>query len=275
MVQRMADNKRITRALAPFGVALLLLIGGWLWLAMYTRHDAKVEVPAIKGLTMEEAVAALEGKGLRAEVIDSVYNDEVPHSTVVDQDPKPGRTVKPDRIIFLVMNASQPKMLNMPQLVNLSKRQAMSVLDILGIKVKELQYRPDPCVDCVVAQLYQGKPIKAEERIRKGEAITLVLGSGAEGEPVQVPDVVGLAFAEVKATLNMASLNVGVVVECPGCNTSADTALARVVRQSPEAFQNNTIGAGGMIDVWLSMDPEDVPEGKRNEKTTNEPDTTL
>ncbi len=271
----MADRKRITRALAPIGVAFSLIMVGWLWLAMYTRHDAKVEVPDIKGLTMDEAQAALEGKGLRVQVIDSVYNDEVPHSTVVDQDPDPGRTVKPDRIVFLVLNASQPKMLNMPQLVNLSKRQAISVLDIIGIKVKELQYRPDPCVDCVVAQLYLGRPIKAETRIRKGESITLVLGSGTEGEPVQVPDVVGLAYAELKATLNMASLNVGMVVECPGCNTSADTALARVVRQSPEPFRNNTIGAGGMIDVWLSLDPEDVPEGRRNETNTNEPDTTL
>jgi hypothetical protein len=73
----------------------------------------------------------------------------------------------------------------------------------------------------------------------------------------------------------MASLNIGVVVECMGCNTSADTALARVVRQSPEPFRNNTIGAGGMIDVWLSTDPDDVPDGRRNEKTTNEPDTTI
>jgi hypothetical protein len=47
------------------------------------------------------------------------------------------------------------------------------------------------------------------------------------------------------------------------------------VRQSPEPFRNNTIGAGGMIDVWLSTDPEDVPENKRDQKTTNEIDTTL
>lgn len=250
----MADKKRMMSVLAPLAVGAVLVVLAWAWLNVYTRHNAKAEVPQLKGLGFEEARAMVEALGLQVEVIDSVYNDEAPKSTVVEQDPKEGHTVKPGRTIYVVMNASRPKMLDMPQLVNLSKRQAISVLDILGIKVKEMQYRPDPCTDCVVAQLYKGKPITAETRIRRGEAITLVLGSGMNGERVQVPDVRGLNLAELKAVLNLASLNLGVVVECPGCNTAADTALARVARQSPEPYRNNMIGAGGMIDVWLTQD---------------------
>jgi eukaryotic-like serine/threonine-protein kinase len=168
--------------------------------------------------------------------------------------------------VYVVMNASQPKMLNMPALVNLSKRQALSVLEILGIKVKEMQYRPDPCMDCVVAQLYKGQPIAPETRIRRGESITLVLGSGENGERVQVPDVRGLTKAELTEVLNMASLNLGVIVECEGCNTAADTALARVVRQSPESFANNLIGMGGMIDVWLTTDTTAAPRKEMTNK---------
>lgn len=246
-------------AVAPLGVAGLLLLGAWGWLNIYTRHNAKAEVPDLKGLTVDEAKARLAEHDLHFEVIDSVYNDEAPKSTVVDQDPDAGEEVKPGRTIYLVMNAGQPKMLDMPQLVNLSKRQAISVLDIIGIKVKELQYRPDPCVDCVVAQLYKGKPIAAGDHIRRGDAISLVLGSGTEGEPVQVPDMRGVPYPELRAALMARSLNLGVVVECPGCNTAADSALARVARQSPEAFLNNMIGAGGMIDVWLTLDTAGLP----------------
>ena len=146
-------------------------------------------------------------------------------------------------------------MLNMPAFVNLSKRQAISVLDIVGLKVSALQYRPDPCMDCVVAQLYKGRPIAPEERIRHGEEVTLVLGSGENGERVQVPDLRGLGFAEMKAVLNLASLNLGLVVEVKGCgNTGCDTALAKVVRQSPSPDRNGMIAPGGLVDVWLSMD---------------------
>ncbi len=145
-------------------------------------------------------------------------------------------------------------MINMPKLVDLSKRQAISVMDIIGLKVEELQYRPDPCVDCVIAQLYKGKPILPESRIRRGEAITLVLGQGQHGSRVPVPDLRGLTNAEVQAVLNMSSLNLGVIATCDGCNTSGDSAFARVRRQSPGAGANNMISLGSAIDIWLTAD---------------------
>jgi len=251
-------RRSILRFVAPIGLALLLLMLGWLWLRTYTRHNDKVEVPDLKGLTFEVASSALLARGLLVEVVDSVYNDEVPKGTVVDQDPPAGREVKADRRIYLVMNASQPKMLNMPALVNLSKRQAISVMEIVGLKVKEMQYKPDPCVDCVIAQLYKGQPIAAEARIRRGEAITLVLGSGESGDRVLVPDLMGLPLVDVHMVLNMSSLNLGVVVECRGCNTKADSAFARVFRQSPGASANNLVAMGGIIDVWLDTDTTDL-----------------
>ena len=254
----MPARRSILRILAPVAVAFLLILSGWVWLRSYTRHNDKVEVPDMKGMTLDEARAALEDRHLLVEVVDSVYNDEAPKGTVVDQDPTAGHEVKRDRRIYLVMNASQPKMLNMPALVNLSKRQAISVMEIVGLKVKEMQYRPDPCVDCVIAQLYKGQPIAAEARIRRGEAVTLVLGSGESGERVNVPDLKGLPLVDVRMVLNMSSLNLGVIVECRGCNTKADSAFARVFRQSPSASMNNLIAMGGVIDVWLDTDTTDL-----------------
>lgn len=242
------------RWLLPVVVAVAILMVGFWWMNVYTRHNEKVVIPDLKGMTIEEASAALAKRGLTAEVIDSVYNDDAPKGTVVDQEPDAEWAVKPDRRVYLTMNASQPKMLNMPALINLSKRQAISVLDILGIKVKELQYKPDACVDCVLDQLFKGKRIKPEERIRRGESITLVLGSGEGGERVPVPDVRGFTLGELASVLNHASLNLGVVVECEGCNTAADSALARVQRQQPGAGMNNRIALGGAIDVWLTVD---------------------
>lgn len=251
----MTSGKRIFMLILPVVIAAALLVGAWLWLGIYTRHNDTVTVPDLAAMHVADASDRLEALGLHAEVIDSVYSEESPKSTVVDQDPDPGHAVKPGRTIYLVMNASQPKMQSMPQLVNLSKRQAISVLEILGLKVAELQYRPDLCLDCVVAQLYKGQPIAADARIRRGESVTLVLGSGMEGERVPVPDVRGMRYEEMKAVLNMASLNVGLVVEVAGCdNSGCDTALAWVVRQTPMPAQNATIGPGGLIDVWLTMD---------------------
>lgn len=241
--------------LAPLLLAGLLVLGAWVWLGIYTRHNVKVQVPDVGTMEFEQALETLEAKGLNAEVIDSVYSDEVPKGTVVDQDPHADKNVKPGRTVYLVMNASQPKMLNMPDLVNMSTRQAMSVMEILGLKVKEVRYRPDPCVGCVLEQLYEGKPIKPDTRIRSGEGVTLVLGEGQVGELVPVPDLRGMAYNEMRAVLSMASLNMGLIVEVEGCgNSGCDTALATVLRQFPAAGSNELIRPGMMIDVWLTMD---------------------
>jgi beta-lactam-binding protein with PASTA domain len=245
---------RLLRYLLPVILLAVLLLAGWSWLRHYTRHNVAMRVPDVKGLSFEEAGEMLAKRDLRAVVIDSVHTDELPRSSVVDQDPQPGVEVKPDRKVYLVMNASEPKMINMPRLVDLSKRQAISVLDIIGLRVKELQYKPDPCTDCVIEQLYKGEPIEPEARIRRGEAITLVLGSGDKGERVPVPDLRGLTYAELGMVLNMASLNLGITVECAGCNTKADSAFARVRRQSPASGGNNVIPLGSMIDIWLTTD---------------------
>jgi len=250
---RMLKNRFLTVVL-PILVVVGLLCCGWLWLRSYTRHGHAMRVPDLKGLSLEEARSTLQSRELQALVIDSVYTDELPKGSVVEQDPAAGLEVKPERKVYLVLNANQPKMIDMPKLVDLSKRQAMSVLDIIGLKVEELQYRPDPCVDCVVAQLYKGVPIAADARIRKGERITLVLGSGSKGERVPVPDLIGLTHAEVQMVLNMASLNLGVVVECEGCNTSDDPPFARVRRQLPAANVNDRITLGSTIDIWLTAD---------------------
>ncbi|HRH68097.1 MAG TPA: PASTA domain-containing protein [Flavobacteriales bacterium] len=247
-------RSRLFAIVLPVLVVGGLLSCGWLWLRFYTRHNVTMRVPDLKGLSFAEAGTMLEARQLRALVIDSVYTDELPKGSIVEQDPIAGVDVKPGRKVYLVLNASEPKMIDMPRLVDLSKRQAISVLEIIGLKVKELQYRPDPCVDCVIAQLYNGAPIAADARIRRGEAITLVLGSGDKGQRVPVPDLIGLTNAEVQMVLNMASLNLGVVVECETCNTSADSTLARVRRQSPAANANDRIALGSTIDIWLTAD---------------------
>jgi beta-lactam-binding protein with PASTA domain len=245
---------RFVRLILPVLVLVLLLFLGWLSLRAYTRHNVAMRVPDLKSLSFEEAEVMLAKRDLLAMVIDSVYVEDLPKGSVVDQSPKAGAEVKPDRKVYLVLNASQPKMIDMPGLIDLSKRQAISVVEIIGLKIKELQYRPDACVDCVVDQLYKGQHIEPDARIRRGEAITLVLGSGDNGERVPVPELIGLTTTQALTVLNMASLNLGIVVECAGCNTRIDSSLARVRRQSPDVTALGRVPMGSIIDIWLTSD---------------------
>lgn len=251
-------RSRPFRFLFPIILVAVFLLVGWVGLRAYTRHNVTMRVPDLSGLSLEASQEMLGKRDLQTMVIDSVYIEDRPKGSVVDQSPKAGVEVKPDRKVYLVLNASQPKMIDMPRLIDLSKRQAISVLEIIGLKVKELQYRPDPCVDCVVDQLYKGEHIAPDARIRRGESIVLVLGSGDHGEQVQVPDLRGLTNSEVRSVLNMASLNLGIIVECVGCNSRIDSSLARVRRQSPDVNTMGRIAMGSMIDIWLTTDTAEL-----------------
>ena len=266
--------RRALPILLPVLFSALLLLGGWSWVRHYTRHGVVVDVPDLSGLTIAEAEAIVGPLGLHVEVVDSVHTDGAPKGAVVDQDPDAGSGVKPDRTVYLIVNATRPKLIDMPALVDLSKRQAISVAEIVGLKVAELRYRPDACVDCVVDQLHQGRTIIAGTGIERGASIVLVLGSGEGGERVPVPDLTGWTYAEVAAILNMASLNLGAVVTCEGCNTRADSALARVFRQSPQATESNSISMGGLVDIWLTADTTGLG-ALRNlpDTSTHEPNT--
>ena len=264
-------RRTLIALLLPLLVAGLLLLAGWSWLRSYTRHAVHVRVPELQGLTLEEARAKLAQRDLFVEVIDSVHSDERPKGTVVEQDPVAGAEVKPDRKVYLVMNALQPQMIDMPDLVDMSKRQAISVLEILGLRVAELRYEPDPCVDCVLEQLHRERPVAPDTKVRKGEAIVLVLGSGESGERVPIPDLRGLTRGEVQAVVNMASLNLGVVVECKACNTPEDSAFARVYRQAPPPRENDRIALGGLIDVWLTADSVGLRPVPRDTTSAQEP----
>ena len=147
------------------------------FLSATTHHGTHVEVPKLVGRSMAEAEEILDDADLEYKIIDSVFKENMPKGYVVDQMPEPFDLVKDGRTIYLTINASNAPKVEMPDLVNKSMRQAVSTLTAIGLKY-EVSYRPDICIDCVLAQMYKGRAINPGFTIAKGEVITLVLGQG-------------------------------------------------------------------------------------------------
>ena len=110
------------------GLMMILLI----WLNLYTRHGQARPVPDFYGLTMEQTAKLAKKSKLRYQVIDSVYTTLVPRGCVAEQNPKPGFKVKKWRNIVLTINAYNPEMVAMPNLVDLPIRQAIALIASSG-----------------------------------------------------------------------------------------------------------------------------------------------
>ena len=160
-------------------VVILLVVSflAFRFLSATTHHGTSVEVPKLVGRSMAEAEEILDDADLEYKIIDSVFKESMPRGYVVDQMPEAFEKVKDGRTIYLTINASNAPKVEMPDLVNKSIRQAVSTLTAIGLKY-EVSYRPDICVDCVLAQMYKGRPLNPGFRIAKGEMVTLVLGQG-------------------------------------------------------------------------------------------------
>ncbi len=153
--------------LAALIVVILIMIL-LIWLNFYTRHGQSRPVPDFVGLTMDQTVKLARKSKVRYQIIDSVYTSEVPRGCIAEQNPKPGFKVKKWRNIMLTINAFNPEMVAMPNLVNLPKRQAIALIESNGLEMGTPRYIPDISIDVVIKQLYNGKEIQEGDSIQKG-----------------------------------------------------------------------------------------------------------
>ncbi|PLX24093.1 MAG: penicillin-binding protein [Marinilabiliales bacterium] len=236
------------------GGVILLLTFIFLLLKIYTHHGQALSVPDFTGLTLEEVHKKAKRNKLRIEVADSVFNNNRPKGTVIEQNPVAGFEVKKNRRIFLVMNASNPEKVKMPNIIGVSHRQAEAVLKNAGLEIGRLIHVPDIAVNNVLKQKFNGEEIKEGMLVPKGSKIDLVLGMGLSNQKTQVPDLDHYTLERAKNRIMRSALNIGAIIYDESIINAADSIEAKVWRQYPSFKENKTIRLGSTIDLWLSVD---------------------
>jgi len=235
---------------------VLLFFGS---LDFLTRHGEYQKVPSVIGKNVDAARQILEDNGFEVEIQDSLYVDTFPRLGVIKQSPDAEATVKVNRTIYLTINRAQPPLIEMPNLVGFSIRNAEMYLENLGLHLGETTFRPDIAKNAVLEQIYNGEPIKAGTKIFMGSTISFVLGNGIGDLQIPVPDLMGRRFSQVRSMLNGLNINFTPVFDAD----VVDSDNAFVTRQSPEKYtisndgerRYNSIKPGQTIDVWLSTHP--------------------
>ena len=159
-------------------VVVALFAGLVFWLDNYTRHDEKQLVPNVIDLTEENAATLILSRELNYEVVDSVYKTGAMPGAVVDQDPKADTFVKKERKIYLIINAKSAQMTPLPEVIDLSIRQAVALLMGADFKIKEVVYVPSDYRDLVLEVQYNGKKVEAGEDIPAFSELVLHVGDG-------------------------------------------------------------------------------------------------
>ena len=242
-------------ALLIAGMIMILMI----WLNLYTRHGQARPVPSFTGLTMEQTAKLAKRSKLRYQVIDSVYTSIVPRGCVAEQNPEAGFKVKKWRNVVLTINAFNPEMVSMPDLVDLPIRQAIALIASSGLQMGELKYRPDLSIDVVIEQHYNGRKINRGDSLQKGSVIDLVLGKGLSNTRTPVPDLIGMALEAARNKILTSSLNLGTYIYDNSIRTGKDSADAFVYKQNPEYRDDANLQLGSAVYLWLTVDTAKLP----------------
>ena len=234
-------------------VATILLIGLIIGLRIYTQHGEEVVVPSITNLYFEEAKIIAEAEGLHITVIDSTYSTKVPLGTLVEQKPNAGAKAKRGRTIYAIQNARFRRPVIMPELRDLSLRQAETTVSTLGLKIDKIIYEPSAYKNILLDVRYDGNSIEAGTRLEEGEAITLVVGKGQGTREVTIPNIIGKTLEDARSWLLAHSLSLG-SVEYDIPPTEETQSQYIVYQQTPES--GTIIVEGSNVHIKLSTDIE-------------------
>ncbi len=253
-------------------IAIITFASLFVFLRIFTRHGQALSVPDLVGLSIREADSILTERELHYQIIDSVYNMNAERGSIIDQNPRAEFKVKENRTIFLTINAFNPEIIGMPNLVGVSLRQASAIIQTAGLKIGKLTYVPDIAVNNVLQQKYRGNVIEEGDSIIKGSEVDLVLGRGLSNEKTAAPDLVGLLLEDARQRITNRYLNLGAVIYDRSFKDGEDSAAAFIWKQRPIYSEEDEIliNLGASVDIWVTVDSTKLPQPEEPELTPEE-----
>lgn len=211
-----------------------------------TNQGKIVRVPDLTGTHLTELDQYLSKFHLRYTITDNNgYSDQLPPATVLQQFPAAGALVKKNRKIYLTLNAENPPLIRMPNLIEGSIRQAQLLLKNKGLQLGNIKHVPDIIKYAVLEQWHNGSPIPAGKLINKGSTIDLVVGAGLDSQIIEVPDVREMLLEEANLLLLESGMRIGIIHHVK----KRDAAVGSVLRQNPAP--GTKVQLGTSMHLWI------------------------
>lgn len=240
--------RNLLAAVIISGVLISIIV---LLLKNYTHHGESYKVPSLVGLTPEQIEQLETVDNFKIIIIDSVFDSRQPKGSVLIQEPVAGSLVKRNRKIYLTTVAVLPEQIKMPNLVDLTLRQAKATIETYGLRLGNVEYVPDIAANAVLAQIYKGNQVEPGTELLKGSVIDLRVGEEVGRGRYQVPFLIGKTREEAQALLSKYYFVIGSETFEGGSEPST----ARVYAQSPEYNQNEYLNAGQPVNL-IYRDPD-------------------
>ncbi|UUZ61074.1 PASTA domain-containing protein [Nocardioides sp. B-3] len=157
-------------------------------------------MPALVGMTQNEARAAIRDAGLSVGTVSREPSDTVPVDVVIEQTPNRDLYVEPGSAVDFILSLGMPEV-GVPYVPGQPKEAARTVLESNNLRVKFETGESDEPKDTVV----DSDPASGQQ-VPEGTTVTLFVSAG----PKSVPNVIGMPKFRAEKTLTAAGFEVEV-----------------------------------------------------------------
>ena len=162
----------------------VLIVFCAVWYALYllidvfTLHGQEAKVPSVRNMSLDNAIRKIDAAGFEWEIGDSLFNEAIKPGMVLEQEPKANAMAKKTRVIYLTINAFNPKMVNLPILSEISCRDAVNRLTSMGFKYVKVDTVPSADEGLVLSVKVNGHPVTPGSKVSIKDQISIEVGDG-------------------------------------------------------------------------------------------------
>ena len=236
-------SKRVKRNRA---IALLILLAllalGWFKIS---GAGNKIAIPSLAGMTQSQAAKAVGALGLKTDVSEKVFSEDVAKGKVITSDPAGGGRVAIAGTVHLVISKGKER-IQVPEISGLTIEAATTALDDAKLKVGRV-------IEKFSASQEAGLVVEASPAIgsdvRKDSTVDLVISKGIE--LVALTNFQGKTSDEAQNELTTAGLVVSSKYEY-----SDTVEIGTVISQEPSDVA--TVGKGEKVTLIISKGPSAI-----------------
>lgn len=199
---------------------VIAVIMDLLVMPFYTNYNEGVTVPDVTKLSLEKAGENLEETGLRYEILERRAHSAYPANFIIDQEPAAKSIVKPNRKVYLTVNTDVTPQTVVPNVVNMSLRNAEIQLENHGLTVGTRSYETSRFRNTILRQ-----SVASGDTVSRGTVVNLAVSDGLGSRIVTVPSVEGLRLSEAQQQLINAGLRVDEITFRPTRDTLPNTII--------------------------------------------------
>ncbi len=239
--RKVSNRVKRNRAIA---LLIVLLIIGTSWYRI-SGPGNKIVVPSLAGMSQTQAASAVAELGLKVDVIQEVFSEDIPKGKVITSDPAGGGRVEIAGTVHLIISKGKDR-IEVPDLAGLTVEEAAAALKKSDLKVGRVSEKYSDTFE--TGLLIDGIPTSGSP-VRKDSTVDLIVSKGLE--QVELTNFQGKTSDQAQSELTAAGLIVSSKYEY-----SDSIPVGTVISQTPSDV--STIGKGQKIELVISKGPSKI-----------------